>query len=74
MDYLKKLQELSEEGACPCLLNDDNGHWALTFEGYQDVPMGDKPIDINTSFFVEKKYWKNTIDKAIEFSLKEHIA
>ena len=58
------------QGMCPCLLNDDFFHWALVFDGYQDVS-DDVPCDIQTSFFVEKRYWKNTIDEAVIYSLEE---
>ena len=30
------LESLSEIGYCPNLLNDDNGHWAVKFDGFQN--------------------------------------
>lgn len=56
---------------CPALLNDDNGHWALAFDGYQQVAMGKGPKTITTTFMVEKKYWKKTIRDAIIYKLNE---
>ena len=63
-------EELSKLGYCPNLLNDDNGRWAVSFEGYQSVP-DDEPSDIDTSFFVEAKYWKNSIYEALIYSLEK---
>lgn len=65
------LQELCETGSCPNLLNDDDGRWALVFDGFQDLVIGDKAQDINTSFFVEARYWKDTIKEAVIYSLTE---
>ena len=49
--------KMVENGGAPALINDDNGHWALAFDGMQNVPMGDEPCDIDTCFFVEKDMW-----------------
>lgn len=50
---------------CPGLINDDNGRWAVSFTGTQNVPMEDGPADIWTSYFVEKHEWKPTVREAI---------
>lgn len=71
MNISKKLQDLCNKGFCPNLLNDDNGHWALVFDGFQSVPAGDEPEDISTSFHVEARFWKDTIEEAIEYGIKE---
>ena len=34
------LESITREGACPALVNDDNGHWAVAFTGFQNVPDG----------------------------------
>jgi hypothetical protein len=60
MDHLANL------GGCPCLINDDNGHWAVTTEGFQNVVSGDEPQDVTTTFFVEAKNWKNTPREALK--------
>jgi len=49
--------KMTADGAAPALINDDNGHWALAFDGWQNVPRDDKPCDIQTCFFVEKDLW-----------------
>lgn len=62
------LEELSKLGWAPCLLYDDEGHWAVSCEGMQDVAIGD-PIDMNMIHFVEKHMWKPTIREAIYYFL-----
>ena len=59
------LESLAEIGYCPNLLNDDNGHWAVKFDGFQNVPLGNSPEDISTTCFVEAKNWKNSIYEAL---------
>jgi hypothetical protein len=71
MDIIKIFTELADEGGCPALINDDNGHWAVTDEGLQSVPDSDEPEDIHTTFFVEKGKWKDTIEEAVKYYLEE---
>ena len=59
------LEKLVERGACLALIYDDNGHWALAMDGMQNVPLGDGPGDIATTFFVEAKDWHDTPQIAI---------
>jgi len=59
------LEVLIKGGACPSLIFDDNKHWALSLEGMQNVPESDNPIDIWTSFFIEKDYWCDSAPLAI---------
>jgi hypothetical protein len=59
------LEAKANEGYCPCLLNDDAGHWAISIEGAQNVPIN-PPCDIQTTFWVEKQQWKNSIREALE--------
>jgi len=65
------MMQLSNLGWCPNLLNDDNGHWAFASDGFQNVVYGDEPEDVETSFFVEAKYWKKTPKEALNFYLNE---
>ena len=62
-------ESLSEIGYCANLLNDDNGHWAVKFDGFQNVPMGDEPEDISTTCFIEAKDWKDSIYEALVWAL-----
>ena len=64
------LVELSKTGSCPNLLNDDCGHWAVVFEGFQSLPMDGKPDDIETHFWIEKAYWHDDIIDALIYSLE----
>ena len=65
------MEQLANLGQCPNLLNDDNGHWAITCDGYQNVVFGDEPEDVETSFFVEAKQWRNTPREALIQYLNE---
>jgi hypothetical protein len=65
------MEQLSRLGQCPNLLNDDNGHWAVTCDGYQNVVFGDQPEDVETTFYVDAKYWKNTPKEALLNYLNE---
>ena len=59
------VDKLLDEGYCPALLYDDNGHWALSLEGMQNVPIGPDPQDIATSFFINADMWCDTRPLAI---------
>lgn len=62
--------KLNKNGSCPGLIHDDNGHYALSFSGMQDVSFGKEPTDICTSFFVEAKEWKGTVREAVIYALE----
>ena len=62
-------ESLAEIGYCPNLLNDDNGHWAVKFDGFQNVPMCDEPEYISTTCFIEAKDWKDSIYEALVLAL-----
>ena len=59
------VEKLVNDGYCPGLIYDDNGHWALSLEGTQNVPIGPDPQDIATSFFVSADMWCDTAFLAI---------
>lgn len=63
------LESLAEIGYCPNLFNDDNGHWAVKFDGYQTIPIGDDPENISTTCFIEAKEWKDSIYEALVYAL-----
>lgn len=64
------LESLSELGYCPNLLNDDNGHWAVKFDGFQNVPISEDPKDISTTCFIKAKDWKTSIYEALLWALE----
>jgi hypothetical protein len=65
-ELLDLLETKAKQGWCPCLLYDDNGHWAVAGDGTQNVPMDDAPCDIQTTFWVEAHQWKNSVREALE--------
>ena len=70
-ERLDWLEAKTNEGACPAILNDDNGHWAVAFDGIQSVTYGDEPEDVHTTFFVYKEFWKNSIREAIDAAMED---
>lgn len=64
------LEQLSDMGHCPALIFDDNGHWAVTSAGVQDVSLEEGPSDISTCFFIEAHEWKNTVREAVLYYLE----
>ena len=65
-DRIDWLEKITEDGACPAVVNDDNGHWAVVFNGFQNVPDGDGPQDIQTTFFIKAGQWFDSIRDAID--------
>jgi len=64
-ELLNWLEGITHEGFCPAVIFDDNGHWTVSFEGCQNVPMEEGPCDISTSFYVEENKWHDTLREAI---------
>lgn len=65
------LEKQADEGRSPALVNDDNGHWAVSMSGFQNAVCGDGPQDIETTFFVNANQWKNTVREAIDAAIKQ---
>jgi hypothetical protein len=65
-ERLNWLEEQAEHGACIGLINDDNGHWAVSGPRAQNCPESGDPQDIDTTFFVFAEEWKNSIREAID--------
>jgi len=64
------MEELSKLGDAPNLLYDDNGHWAVTCDGWQNV-VADEPEDVETHFYVEAHLWKDTPREALKVYFTE---
>ena len=62
------LEELTNLGWAPCLLYDDDGHWAITGTGMQSIG-SESPDDCELSHFVKKEEWKDSIRKALDYYL-----
>ena len=63
------IEELTKLGEAPCILYDDNGHFAITGDGMQTVCSGDEPMDCDLQFSVEAECWKDTMREALEHYL-----
>jgi hypothetical protein len=51
------VEKLADDGYCPGLIFDDNGHWSLSLDGSQNVPTKEGEQDIWTNFYVEADAW-----------------
>jgi hypothetical protein len=71
-ELLNGLEQLAREGDCPGVIHDDNGHWAVSGDGFQEVSLGLEPHSIPTTFFVEAHLWRSSIREAINDYLNEH--
>lgn len=70
LDFEFIMHHLTRLGQAPCLLYDDDGHWAITCEGYVSA-ISDGPDDWEGLFQVPKEKWYNTIREALFAYLEE---
>ena len=66
-------EELTKLGWAPCLLYDDDGHFAISGEGMQSIPMDEKQ-EVGTdwiSHWVQPDGWKDSIREALNYYLDE---
>lgn len=66
------LEVLTQFGAAPCLVYDDNGMFAVSGQGFQPVVSGDQLIEGSLEVFVEKEMWKPSIREALKYYLSEY--
>lgn len=72
-ELLNALEQLASAGDCPGIINDDNGHWAVTGEGIQTLPARTgEPFDCHTTFIVPAGAWRSTLRAAINAYLDAH--
>lgn len=64
----ERLSWLENEFGCG-LISDDNGHWACSYDGIQSVCGDDISVDVETSFFVPKDMWFDTIREALDAAM-----
>lgn len=64
------IETLTRFGDAPCIVYDDNGLFAVSGSGYQEVVYGKKKLEGQIAIFVEKKMWKKTIREALKYYLK----
>ena len=60
------IETWSRFGSAPSLIYDDNGMFAATGDGFQQVVTGKDKIDGVFTVFVQKKQWKKTIRQALK--------
>ncbi len=70
MNDKKRLNWLEKQDGLG-LISDDAGRWAISTGGVQNMPDPNNPIDIASTFFVEKQEWKSTIREAIDYAIKQ---
>lgn len=58
------LNWLEEHQGCD-LVSSDNGYWAVSCSGMQNVPFEKEPQDIDTCFIIFKDEWRPTVREAI---------
>ena len=63
LDWLEKQEGFG-------VISDDAGHWAVPDSGEQPVARRNFPIEMETTFFVPKEYWRKTIRAAIDDGMK----
>lgn len=51
-------------GGCG-LVHDDHAHWALATDGMQNIDASGEPFDLQTTFIVEKHYFRKTPAHAV---------
>lgn len=65
------IEQLTHLGQAPCLLYDDNGHFAVSSDGVSQVSTEEDPADIGITSFVTKDMWKETPREALNYYLKD---
>ena len=60
-------EEITKLGGAPCLLYDDNGHFAISGEGMQSLSF--EPADTEMIHFIKKDLWKDSIREALNYYL-----
>jgi len=61
------IEELTKLGWAPCILYDDNGHFAISSDGVQSISV-DKQ-DQELTHFIEKDMWKDSLREALDYYL-----
>jgi hypothetical protein len=61
------LVHFTKFGEAPSLLYDDNGHFAVSGDGFQEVPLGNDPETIVISTLVKQEYWKKSPKEALKY-------
>ena len=71
MNDTERLEWLAKQDGA-ALISDDFGNWAVSFDGFQNIPEDPgNPSHISTSFFIEAARWKPSIREAIDAVLSQ---
>jgi hypothetical protein len=68
------IERKAAEGWTPNLVYDDDGHFAVSFEGFQPIPQGDgagyaEPVTVGA--FVEPGDWHPSVRAAIDAAMSK---
>lgn len=63
---------LTKIGWSPSIIYDDNGHFAVTGDGYQSVSMTMEPADLDISFTIPKEAFFDNIYDALMYYLNHN--
>lgn len=72
ISLVEQFKHWERQGCCPALVNDDNGHWAISFNGMSPVFDSDEPRDMDIVTFVDKAEWQNTIEEALAYAVAHY--
>jgi len=64
-------EELTKLGQAPCLLYDDNGHFAISGDGFCSI--SEEVQDWAGEVFVKKDQWRKTIREALDYYLDIYL-
>jgi len=53
------------------LVSDDNGHWAIAGDGMQNIICDDGTFDMVANFFIEKRFWRDSVREAIDVAMED---
>jgi hypothetical protein len=67
------LETLAKIDCSPGLFNDHNGHWAVAFSGFQEIPFSSDPESISVSIFIEKECWYPSIREALIYAIENNL-
>lgn len=65
------LEQLTHLGMAPSVIYDDNGHFAVSSDGMQEIPMEKEGSTIGLTTIVKKEQWKDSPREALENFLNE---
>ena len=55
------------------LVSDDDGRWAVAWDGMQNLPDNDGPYDMVADFFIEKRFWRDSVREALDAAMADTL-